>query len=404
MALETGVAKKLTYKKETTWGTIAGASGGQRLRRVTSDIDLKKDTYQSNEIRDDYQVSDFRHGMRKVEGSIQGELSAKTYGAFFESLLRRDFTTVTSLTGLSLTIAGTAPGPYTIERAAGDYLTGGVKIGDVIRLSVGTLNAANSNKNFFVTGVTATIITGYPLNGVALVAEGPIASCTVSWPGKRTYVPLTGHTDQSYSIEHFYSTIAQSEVFTGCKIGNAEIQLPTTGMATVNFGVMGKDVTTGTSEYNSSPNASTTTGVLAAVSGYLVFQGSPVAIVTGASISIAGGYSTGGVVGSNSAAAVFPGRVQVSGNLSVYFQDATMRDMFLNETEASVALYLTDGSSAVADFVSFIMPRIKVGGSSKSDGEQGIVQTLPFTALLNSAGGTALATEKTTVIMQDSQM
>jgi soluble cytochrome b562 len=108
MALETGVAKKLTYKKETTWGTIAGASGGQRLRRVTSDIDLKKDTYQSNEIRDDYQVSDFRHGMRKVEGSIQGELSAKTYGAFFESLLRRDFTTVTSLTGLSLTIAGTA--------------------------------------------------------------------------------------------------------------------------------------------------------------------------------------------------------------------------------------------------------------------------------------------------------
>jgi hypothetical protein len=50
------------------------------------------------------------------------------------------------------------------------------------------------------------------------------------------------------------------------------------------------------------------------------------------------------------------------------------------------------------------MPRIKLGGSSKSDGEQGIVQTLPFTALLNSAGGTALATEKTTLVMQDSQM
>jgi hypothetical protein len=402
MALETGVAKKLTFKKETTWGTIAGTSGGQRLRRVTSDIDLKKDTYQSNEIRDDYQISDFRHGMRKVEGSIQGELSAKTYGAFFESMLRRDFAAVTSLTALSLTIAGS--GPYTITRAAGDFLTGGVKVGDVVRLSVGTLNAANINKNIFVTGVTALVVTGYPLNGVALVAEGPIASCTMSWPGKRTYVPLTGHTDQSFSIEHFYSTIAQSEVFTGCKMTGAEIQLPTTGMATVNFSVMGKDVVTGTSEYNSSPTASTTTGILAAVSGYLILQGSPVAIVTGASISISGGHSTSSAVGSNSTSAVFPGRVQVSGNLSVYFQDATMRDIFLNETEASIALYLTDGIAATADFVSFIMPRIKLGGSSKSDGEQGIVQTLPFTALLNSAGGTALATEKTTLVMQDSQM
>lgn len=402
MALETGIAKKLTYKKETTWGTIAGASGGQRLRRVTSDIDLKKDTYQSNEIRDDFQISDFRHGQRKVEGSISGELSAKTYGNFFESLLRRDFAAVTSLTGISITIAGS--GPYTLTRSTGDYLTGGVKVGDVIRLSVGTLNAANINKNFFVTGVTALVITGYPLNGVAMVAEGPIASCTVSWPGKKTYAPITGHTDQSYSIEHFYSTIAQSEVFTGCKIGGAEIQLPTTGMATVNFNVMGKDVVTGTSEYNSSPTASTSTGVLAAVSGYLVVQGTPVAIVTGASLSIAGGYSMGNVVGSNSAAAVFPGRVQVSGNLSVYFQDATMRDLFLNETEASVALYLTDGTSAVADFVSIILPRVKVGGSSKSDGEQGIVQSVPFTALLNVNGGTSLATEKTTIVMQDSQM
>jgi hypothetical protein len=33
------------------------------------------------------------------------------------------------------------------------------------------------------------VLTVVPLNGVALVAEGPITGCTVSAPGKATYVP-----------------------------------------------------------------------------------------------------------------------------------------------------------------------------------------------------------------------
>jgi hypothetical protein len=75
MAYATGVAKQLTYKAESTWGTVPAASGAQALRRVTSNLALKKQTYQSNEIRPDYQVSDMRHGVRSVEGSISGELS-----------------------------------------------------------------------------------------------------------------------------------------------------------------------------------------------------------------------------------------------------------------------------------------------------------------------------------------
>ena len=62
MTISVGTAKKIGYKKETTFGTLAGTSGGKLLRRVTANFNLMKETYESNEIRTDRQVADYRHG------------------------------------------------------------------------------------------------------------------------------------------------------------------------------------------------------------------------------------------------------------------------------------------------------------------------------------------------------
>ena len=85
MAIASGVAKSVRYKVEATYGTAPGASGGQLLRRVTSDLGLTKETYQSNEIRADYQVADFRHGIRRVGGTLKGELSPNWAFAIWSS-------------------------------------------------------------------------------------------------------------------------------------------------------------------------------------------------------------------------------------------------------------------------------------------------------------------------------
>ena len=178
MVASSGVFKQLQYKAEVTYGTAPAASGAQLLRRVESTIDLSKDTYSSNEIRTDFQVADFRHGVRRVGGNIKGELSPKTYADFMAACLRRDFAAVTPITALSVTLAGSGP-TYTLSRASG-WWTDGVKAGDVIRLSVGLLNAANLSKNLLIVALTQTVATVIPLNGVALVAEGPITGCTVT--------------------------------------------------------------------------------------------------------------------------------------------------------------------------------------------------------------------------------
>lgn len=402
MPIASGVFKQLAYKAETTWGTVPGASGAQALRRTTSSLDLAKETYQSNEIRTDLQLADFRHGVRSVTGKISGDLSAGTHKDFMAAILKRDFAAVTAIAGASITIAGAGP-TYTVTRAAGSFLTDGVKIGDVIRLSVGTFNASNVAKNLFIVTLTATVATVIVLNGSALVAEGPIASATVTVVGKKTYVPTSGHTDKSFAIEHWFSDVAQSEVFSGCKASACAIALPPTGIATVDWDFMGKDVTTSTAQYFTSPTAVTTTGSLAAVNGVVRVGSTTVATITGLTLNIAANFTGEAVVGANIKPLMSPGRVLVTGQATCYFEDATFRDAFLNETETSILAAFTADNGAAADFVSFAIPRVKFGGAAKDDGEKGIVQTIPFQALLNTAGGTGTSTERTTLSVQDSQ-
>ena len=402
MAIATGVGKQVRYKAESAWGTAPGATGAQLLRRVTSTPNLKKQTYESNEIASHYQRVDFRHGVRSVEVAYAGELSAGTFEDFLAAAVRRAFTTVTAISSLSITVAGSGP-TYTITRGSGSWLTDGIKKGQIGRLTAGSFNAANLNKNLFVLSLTATVLTVMPLNGVALVAEGPIASSTWTIPGKVSFAPDTGHTDPSFAFEDWHADLSLSELFLGCKLNQLDVALPATGISTVAMNFMGKDVTTAGSAYFTTPTAETTTGVLAAVNGLLVAQGGAVATVTGFNFSVKGSMSAEPTVGSNTYSDIAEGRILVDGQITAQFDGATMRDYFLNETEVSLMVALGASNSAAADFVAFCLPRIKFGDAAKDDGDKMIVRTMPFTALYNSAGGSGQDQEKTTLYMQDAQ-
>ena len=402
MAIASGIAKQVRYKAESTYNTAPGASGAQSLRRVESSLDITKDTYASAELRTDYQVSDFRHGTRRTSGQIKGELSPLTYADFLAASLRKDFVAGASSSSLSLTIAGS--GPYTITRGSGSWLTDGFKSGDVVRITAGSVNASNLNKNLYVTAVTsATVLTVVVPNGSAMVAEGPIASCTCAVTGKKSYTPTTGHTDKSFAIEHWFSDVSLSELYLGCKVSAVDIALPPTGLATIGLDFMGSgSITTASSAYYTSPTAATTTGIAASVNGLLYIGGTAVATCTGLSFRVDGGYSGDPVVGSNYMPAIFPGRVNVTGQFTAYFESATFRDAFLNETELAISALLTSDNTATANFLAFNAPRIKLGSSQRSDGEKGLILTANFQALYNGSGGTGIASEQTTLSIQDS--
>lgn len=402
MTIAKGIGKRTSYKKETTWGTVAGPTGAKVLRRVTSNFNLKKDTYESNEIRTDYQVADMRHGIRSVDGSLSGELSPGSYSDFIQSVVARDFTAVTAIASLSVTIAASGS-LFTVTRATGSWLTDGVTVGNVIALTGAGLNAANVSNNLLVVGLTATVATVAVLSSTTLVAEGPIASVTATVRGKVTYAPLTGHTDDSYTVEEWYSDIAQSEVYVGNKVGTVAVKLPSTGLVTVDTTFKGKDRSIkGTSAYHTTPTAAGTTGVFASVSGALVVNGAPVGLITSADITIERGLEAANVVGQNTSADMFTGRIKVNGNFSTYFTDAVFRNYFDDESTISLVVAFSTGSDKAADIMSFTIPKIKVGSAEKADAEMGIIQSHSFVGLLNST--TTAGLPATTIAIQDSTL
>jgi hypothetical protein len=136
MPIAKGISKQVAIKKESTWGTLAGASGARYLRRVTSAFNLTKETYQSDEIRTDYQMADYRHGVRSAEGSISAEFSPGSYSDLFAAALARDFTSGVAITGAAINTAAGAGSTYTLTRGAGSYFSDGFRVGDVVRITV----------------------------------------------------------------------------------------------------------------------------------------------------------------------------------------------------------------------------------------------------------------------------
>lgn len=402
MAIAQGTSKQTRIKRQSAKGTLAGTTDGQILRRTSSVFELAKETYNTaDEITSKQQLLSVRHGVKLVNGTINGLLSPGTYSDPISAILRRDFTSVTNITGASITIAGS--GPYTVTRAAGSFLTDGIKIGMVVRLTAGSFNAANLNKNLLVTGVTALVLTVSVLNGSTLTAEGPIASATVSVPGKVTYAAESSQTKVYHTVEEWYPDASISERNLDVRFVQAAMSLPGSGNATVDLTAIGLDQSKDTTAYFTSPAAESTTDVLVAASGILLVDGTAQGVVTDLSIDINGnGTPADGVVGTNVRPDVFVGKVMVTGSFTCYFEGGTIPDLFRDETATSIISALSAGTAANADFLTIMLSALKLNSSTPDDNETGLKRVYNFEAYYNAAGGASAANTATTIQIQDS--
>lgn len=402
MAVAQGINKQFAYKKQSVKGTAASGSGGQLLRRETATFGLTKDTYSSNEITSHQMHVGDKHGIAKTQGSINGNLSGGTYKDLLASLCRKDMAATSAISSLTLTIAGS--GPYTVTRSAGDFLTDGVKIGDVVRLSGANLNANNVGKNLLVTGVVALVLTVVVINGETLTAESSKASSTVTVTGKKTWVPTSGHTNDYYTFEEWFSDISKSHTFPDTKIAKADISLPATGNATIAISAVGLGQRTkGGSQVLTTPTAETSSEILTAVNGAILVGGTSYVTVTSLSLSIDGQTSHGdAVIGSNYVTDLQKGDIKVTGTFSVLYESDTLSDFLDSETATSLIVVVTDNDDDDADFVAFTMSRVKIFSDDADDGKKQLIRTYNFTAEYNGAGGASLANHATIIQIQDS--
>lgn len=403
MALAKGVSKKIAFKRETAWAVEpVDKTSAQYLPRVTGTFNVTAETLQSATIRPDYQTENYRLGVRSGEGSLNTELSPGVYEEFFAAALAKDFVAGGTTTGASVTIA--ASGQYfTITRDTGSWLTDGFYVGNVVRLTGAGLDTANVGNNILILSLTATVLTVKTFAENDLVAEGPIAAVDVAVVGKQTYAPQTGHISPSFAVEEFYENIGVSELHLGNRVGTVAVSLPTSGFCTADFTFMGKGKTVnGTSQFYTSPQPSPNTGSTVSVSGSVIVNGVPAGVITSADFNIDRALAPANVIGTNYAVEIFDGRISVTGNMSTYFENGTFRDYFLDETRISVVFALTTGSAKDANVITFVLPSVQLGSSTRDDQESGIVQSHSFQALLNT--NTTNGNVLSTMLIQDSTL
>lgn len=203
-----------------------------------------------------------------------------------------------------------------------------------------------------------------------------------------TDVLKAGVTPKYFSVERRFTDIAQYLVYTGCQVDTLNLSIPTEGMVTGSMDIVSRNMTaSGTSL--GSPTDVATTEPFSSDGGVITEGGGVIGIVTALELSLANGVAPNFAVGSNFARSNSWGRSNLTGTLTAYFENLALLNKFLNETESSLVVDLTDPDG---NTLQISIPRLKyTGGEIPVDSFEGSTTiSLPFQGLLDTATGTNL--------------
>jgi hypothetical protein len=206
-----------------------------------------------------------------------------------------------------------------------------------------------------------------------------------------TNVLKVGTIPKFFSIEDYAADIDQSRVFTGCSVSSMAISLAPNQMVTTTFSMVGKDmVISGTEK---TQDAASGAAPFDAYSGDIaignVGGSSAVAIVTSLDFTLNNSYAPTFVIGDDSAPSLEYGRAEVEGTLTAYFEDASLINRFLNETETEIEVSVDDPTGG--NSYTFLFPKVKINSADVGvDGPTSRMISMSFVALYDATEGTNL--------------
>jgi len=206
-----------------------------------------------------------------------------------------------------------------------------------------------------------------------------------------TNVLKVGVTPKFISVEDYAADIDQARLFTGLSVSTMGISLAPNQMVTTTFGMVGKDMTIGATE--KTQTAASGAAPFDAYSGDIsignVGAGSAVAIVTALDFTLNNSYAPTFVIGDDSAPSLEYGRADVEGTLTAYFEDASLINRFLNETETEIEVSVDDPTGA--NSYTFQFPRVKINSADVGvDGPTSRMISMSFVALYDTTEETNL--------------
>lgn len=210
-----------------------------------------------------------------------------------------------------------------------------------------------------------------------------------------TNVLNTGTTVKSFTIEDGALDITQYRGFTGCMVNTMQMSIAPNQMTTATFGIIGKNMTQGTTPLDATLTAASGSEPFDSYSGSISEGGSTIAYLSAIDFTLNNNLNPAFVLGSTTNAQMEFGMSTLEGTLTAYYQDKTLIDKFLNETESSLSIVLDDRVAGLN--YTLLMPRIKINGAAVPvSNPASRLLTIPFVALRDSSTGTQLRITRTT--------
>jgi len=213
---------------------------------------------------------------------------------------------------------------------------------------------------------------------------------------------IAGVDRQSFSILREFTDLLTADkpfqLFGGCEVNTLNLTVPAEGIVTGTFGIMGKsgqvlaDLTSlGTPTFTDP----TVTQPFDSFTGTIKEGAVTIGIVTEVSLSLTNNLETRPVVGSNTTLEHSTGRCNLTGSVSVYFENSEMLEKFYNETISSLEFSLVDPAGNKYDV---LIPKIKYSdGKPDVAGEGAIVVPFPFQAVYDDTTGSNIKITRTAI-------
>lgn len=360
MAIQTAGNVYVALKVETTTG-VAATAGSATVLRITDSpgLELRRAVIQSNEKRDDGLRSMGRLGGKSVEGSYNSELTVGgATDILFQSIMRSTWATANVIGFATMTTV--AVGTNEVVAAGGSWVTQGVRVGDIFRLS-GTTVAADNDTNNRVTVLTTLTIS---------VATGAFTTLAATVTGTitvlRKLVTATTPTNYTHTIEQYDQDTDLSELFLGNKLTGMRLSFRPGQMVTAQYTFMGMDRTvlaTSTSPWFTSPTL-TTDLALVADDATIRYNGSVVSTFTGFDLDFSLAAAGQAVIGSFVSPDIFANDLTVTGSITGLRSDFSNLTLYDAETEFAIGILLQELETAPKDCISIYLPRVKISGLS----------------------------------------
>ncbi len=290
---------------EATYGAGLNGTTLKTVRHTGCTIGLSKSGLESAELRQDRQITDYRHGAWQIGGDISTELSYGSYDDLLEAVF--------------------------LGTWAADTLKAGI-------------------------------------------------------------------TRRSFLLERLFSDILPANKpyhrFLGLEMNTLKLQITAEEMITAVFGAVGKETVLDIAALAGvTVDPPTTTPPMDAFTGVLLEGGTSLACITELSIDLNNSLEPRYCVGSNKTNLPSIGRSNVTGQVTAYFEDSTLIDKFINETETSIEMNMPDSPG---NNYKLTLPKIKyTGGKPDVSGEGPITLAMPFQAIYDPISQTNIQLDRT---------